>query len=220
VSVAGEVITETLPFDGGRPVTAYVPRARPGAVLFTGDGQLVPRWANALESANVLPTLIVGAHRRDDETLRIQEYSPGFDSERFSAHEKFFVEDVRAWARSRVDADLPADRTAVWGVSAGGELALAMGVRHPDLFGVVLCASPGGGYRPPDVLPVTLPRTYLVAGTREPFFRENAIRWADALRRARAEVVMTERVGSHGGAFWQTELPLMVAWAFGPGTQR
>jgi len=27
---------------------------------------------------------------------------------------------------------------------------------------------------------------------------------------------MTERAGSHGGAFWREEFPLMVAWAFGP----
>jgi hypothetical protein len=52
------------------------------------------------------------------------------------------------------------------------------------------------------------------AGTLEPFFRDNATRWATALRDAGAEVVMTERVGSHGDAFWQEELPLMVAWAF------
>jgi hypothetical protein len=26
---------------------------------------------------------------------------------------------------------------------------------------------------------------------------------------------MTERVGSHGDAFWREEFPLMVAWAFG-----
>jgi hypothetical protein len=26
---------------------------------------------------------------------------------------------------------------------------------------------------------------------------------------------MTERVGSHGDAFWSEEFPLMVAWAFG-----
>ena len=46
-------------------------------------------------------------------------------------------------------------------------------------------------------------------------FLENATRWADALRGAGADVVMTERDGSHGGAFWRAELPLMVAWAFG-----
>jgi hypothetical protein len=36
-----------------------------------------------------------------------------------------------------------------------------------------------------------------------------------ALRVADADVVMNERAGSHGGAFWREEFPLMVAWAFG-----
>src|SRR5580765_7173002 len=49
-------------------------------------------------------------------------------------------------------------------------------------------------------------------GTLEPFFLENATRWATALRGAGAEVVMSERVGSHGDAFWREEFPLMVAW--------
>jgi S-formylglutathione hydrolase FrmB len=64
-------------------------------------------------------------------------------------------------------------------------------------------------------MPRAIPRTYLVAGRGEPFFLANAARWADALRDAGADVVMYQRDGSHGGAFWQEELPLMVAWAFG-----
>jgi hypothetical protein len=64
-------------------------------------------------------------------------------------------------------------------------------------------------------MPDALPRAYLVAGPLEPFFLKNAARWAAALRDAGADVVMTERVGSHGGAFWKEEFPLMVAWAFG-----
>jgi enterochelin esterase-like enzyme len=159
--------------------------------------------------------MVVGAHRQDDEMLRLHEYSPGFDAHRFAAHEAFFVEDVRRWVRSRFGMALPADRTAVFGVSASGEFALSMALRHPDTYGAVFCASPGGGYRPPAVMPNSLPRTYLVAGTLEPFFLENATRWAVALREAGADVVMTERVGSHGDAFWSEELPLMVAWAFG-----
>jgi enterochelin esterase-like enzyme len=219
--LAGQFVTEALPFDGGRQVTAYVPPVRPEAVVFAGDGQLITSWADALEAADLPPTLIVGAHRLGDETLRIQEYSPGkstpaftFDPERFRAHEGFFVEDVRRWARSRFAVSLAADRTAVFGVSASGELALAMGLRHPDIYGAVLCASPGAGYQPPAEMPGALPRAYLVAGTREPFFARNATRWADALRDAGADVVMTERDGSHGDAFWKEEFPLMVAWAF------
>lgn len=212
----GELVTGTLGYDGGRHVTAYVPPRAPEAVVFAGDGQMVPRWGAVLAAAaDVPPTMVVGAHRTADETLRLHEYSPDFDPERFAAHEEFFVDGVRRWTRSRFGVALPAERTAVFGVSAGGELALATGLRHPELYGAVFCASPGAGYRPADPLPTPLPRAYFVAGTSEPFFRANAVRWADALRDAGGDVVMTERAGSHGGAFWREELPLMVAWAFG-----
>jgi len=215
--ISGELVTETFEYDGGRQVTVYVPPDPPEAVVFAGDGQLISQWGGYLEAADVPPTMIVGAYRTDDEDemVRIHEYSPTFDEERFAAHESFFVEDVRSWVRSRFDVALPAERTAVCGASASGELALAMGLRHPDIYGVVFSASPGGGYRPPSVMPSPLPRTYLVAGTLEPWFLENATRWADALRDAGADVVMTERVGNHGDPFWQAEFPLMVAWAFG-----
>jgi len=214
-SIAGEFVTETFGYDGGRPVTVYVPPRPPEAVVFAGDGQLISQWGGALEAADVPSTMVVGVHRLADETLRLHEYSPGFAPDRFAAHEKFFVEDVRRWVRSRFGVVLPIEHTAVFGVSAGGELALAIGLRHPEVYGAVFCASPGGGYRPPAVMPSSLPRAYLVAGTLEPFFLENATRWADALRAAGADVVMAKRVGSHGDAFWREELPLMVAWAFG-----
>ena len=213
--IAGELVTETFGYDGGRQVTVYVPPGPPEAVVFAGDGQLTSQWGGELEAADVPPTMIVGVHRLVDEMLRLHEYSPGFNPDRFAAHERFFAGDVRRWVRSRIGVALPAERTAVLGVSAGGELALALGLRHPDLYGAVFCASPGAGYRPPAEMPGPLPRAYLVAGTQEPFFLENATRWADALRAAGADVVMTERAGSHGDPFWSEEFPLMVAWAFG-----
>jgi enterochelin esterase-like enzyme len=213
-SVGGELVTETFEYDGGRQVTVYIPPNPPEAVVFAGDGQLISSWGESLGAADVPSTMIVGVHRPTDETLRLHEYSPGFDPARFAAHERFFVEDVRRWAGSRFGVDLPAERTAAFGVSASGELALAVGLRHPEAYGAIFCASPGGGYRPPEVMPSAIPRTYLVAGTLEPFFHENATRWESALRDAGAEVVMTERVGSHGDAFWRDELPLMAAWAF------
>jgi hypothetical protein len=70
--------------------------------------RVIASWGDVLESGDLPPPMIIGAHRMDDETLRIREYSPGestpafaFDPERFAAHEKFFVEDVRRWAQSR-----------------------------------------------------------------------------------------------------------------------
>lgn len=214
-AVMGEFVTETFEYDGGRQVTVYVPPAPPEAVVFAGDGQLISKWGAVLESAALPPIMIVGAHRADDETQRLHEYSPRFDAELFAAHERFFVQDVRRWTESRFGVALPAERTAVFGVSASGEFALAMGLMHHDVFGAVFCASPGAGYRPPEAMPNPLPRTYLVAGTQEPFFLENAARWASALRDAGADVVMTERPGSHGDDFWRQEFPLMAAWAFG-----
>lgn len=213
--IAGEIVSETFNYDDGRQVTVYVPPAPPEAIVFAGDGQLISQWGETLEAADLPPTMIVGAHRVADETLRLHEYSPKFDPERFAAHERFFVGAVGAWVRSRFGVTLSAERTAVFGVSAGGELALALGLRHPDRYGAIFSASPGGGYQPPDVMPSSLPRTYLVAGTQEPFFLENATRWADALRAADAVVVMSERVAGHDDVMWREEFPLMVAWAFG-----
>jgi enterochelin esterase-like enzyme len=215
-AVPGELVTETLDHDGGRGVTVFVPGGTVEAIVFAGDGQLLAPWGGDLVGATGVPaTMVVGVHRTADETLRLHEYSPGFASERFAAHEEFLVRDVRRWVETRFDVAPPPERTAVLGVSASGELALALGMRHPDVFGAVLCASPGGGYQPPAALPGRLPGVYLVAGTEEPFFRDNAARWASALADAGADVVMRERTGSHGGAFWREELPLMAAWAFG-----
>ena len=213
--VSGEFITETFDYDGGRQVTVYVPPDPPEAMVLAGDGQVLTSWAADLEGTDVPAAMVVGVHRLADETLRLHEYSPGFDPQRFAAHETFLVRDVRRWVATRFGAALPAERTAVFGVSASGELALAMGLRHPQVFGAVFCASPGAGYQPPEELPEQLPRVYIVAGTQEPFFLGNATRWASALAKQGGDVVMKERAGTHGDTFWRREFPLMVAWAFG-----
>jgi enterochelin esterase-like enzyme len=214
-TMLGEFVIETLEYDGGRQVMVYVPPTPPEAIVFAGDGQKISKWGALLAKAAVPSTIVVGIYGLTDETLRLHEYSPGFEPERFAAHEKFFVEDVRRWTKSRFGVALPRERTAVFGVSAGAELALALGLRHPEAYGAVICASPGAGYRPPAVMPSLLPRAYLVGGTEEPFFLGNARKWANALRDAGADVVMNERSGGHGGTFWREEFPLMVAWAFG-----
>ena len=159
----GELVTEALDYDGGRQVTVYVPSAAPEAVVFAADGQAIAAWAGSLEAAYAPTTMIISVHGLIDEMPRLHEYSPVFDTQRFAAHEKFFVDDVRRWARSRFGITLPTGRTAVFGYSAGGELALALGLRHPDVYGAVFAGSPGGGYRPPAVLPSPLPRVYLFA---------------------------------------------------------
>src|SRR5688572_28315854 len=118
--IAGAFVTETFDYDGGRQVTVYVPPASPTAVVFAGDGQRISQWGALLEATDVPSTMIVGVHGLTDEMLRLHEYSPVFDAERFAAHEKFFVEDVRQWIESRFGVAFPAERSAVYGASAGG----------------------------------------------------------------------------------------------------
>lgn len=196
----------------------YVPPDPAETVVFVADGAWhISRLGEALERANASSsTMIVGVHGLPDDEGRLHEYVAGFAPERFAAHEGFFVDDVRQWVQARFGVALGPKHTGVWGASLGGELALAVGLRHPDVYGAVFSASPGAGYKPPVVFPGLLPRIYLLAGAQEQFFLDNATRWADALRAADADVVMMERDGEHGGAFWAEEFPLMVAWAFGP----
>jgi enterochelin esterase-like enzyme len=212
-------VTETFPYDGGRAVDVHVPSGPVGLVVFVADGGWhLARLVAALEAAADTSTMVVGVHGMPDDEGRLHEYVVGFEPDRFAAHESFLVDAVVPWVRSRFELDLPASRVAVWGASLGGELALAMGLRHPDVFGVVLSLSPGAGFRPAEVLPSPLPRVYLAAGTQEPFFLENATRWGDALRVAGADVVLEARDGDHGGPFWFEELPAMVAWASAGGS--
>jgi hypothetical protein len=111
-AVSGEFVTETFEYDGGRQVTVYVPPDPPEAVVFAGDGQFISQWGEVLKTADVPSTMIVGVHGLADETPRLQEYSPAFAPERFAAHARFFVEDVRRWTESRFGVALPAGRTA------------------------------------------------------------------------------------------------------------
>src|SRR5215831_11975584 len=106
-AIAGEFITETFDDDDGRQVMVYLPPVPPEAIVFAGDGQMIAQWGRLLEAADLPSTMIVGVHRVADETLRLHEYSPKFDPERFAAHERFFVEEVSSWARSRFGVSLP-----------------------------------------------------------------------------------------------------------------
>ncbi len=215
----GELVTEALDYDGGRQVTVYVPPVDAEAIVYLADGGWhTERLSQALESARISSTMLVGVHGLQDDEGRLGEYVPGFDDERFRSHESFFIGEVSRWVASRFGVALPAERTGVWGASLGGEFALGLGLRFPHIYGAAFVASPGAGYQPPAELPSMLARFYLVGGTQEPFFLGNAQRWTAALRDtdADADVVMVERDGAHGDAFWAEEFPLMVAWAFGP----
>jgi hypothetical protein len=59
MSIAGDLVTETFGYDGGRQVTVYLPPSPPEGVVFTGDGQLISQWGAVLEAtANLPPTIL------------------------------------------------------------------------------------------------------------------------------------------------------------------
>ena len=210
-SIAGELVTEAFEYDDGRPVTVYIPPDSPQGIVFAGDGQLISQWGGVLEAADVPPTMIVGAHRLDDETLRLQEYSPGFEPQRFAAHEQFFVEEVRRWVRSRFGVALPAERTAVFGVSASGELALAHGASTPGSLRCGLlrfagrwlptarCDAESGSARVPRCRNVgaVLPRKRDAVGDRAARRRRGGRH--DRARRVARRRVLARRVPADGG---------------------
>src|SRR5262245_66001118 len=103
---------------------------------------MISQWGRFLEAADAPSTMIVGAHRVADETGRLHEYSPGFDPQRFAAHERFFVEDVGAWVRSRFGVSLPARRRGVFGVWAGDQRQVGRGLRRPYVRGSVVVYLP------------------------------------------------------------------------------
>jgi hypothetical protein len=49
--IAGQLVTETLEYDGGRRVTAYVPPAASEAIVFAGDGELITSSATGTRRA-------------------------------------------------------------------------------------------------------------------------------------------------------------------------
>ena len=211
----GRLVTEELAYDEGRRVTVRVPSRAVDGIVHLADGAWhIESLSAALDGAGDGSTMLVAVQGRQDDDGRLAEYVLGLDAERFAAHERFFVHAVGSWVAAEFGVALAPERTAVWGASLGAELALALGVRHPDRYGSVLAASPGAGYRPPATLPPPS-RAYLVAGTEEPFFLANAQRWAHALDHAGVDVVLAERVGAHGDPFWVEEFPRMVGWALG-----
>lgn len=209
----GEIISEIFPYEDGRQVNIFLPNHPIEAIIYCGDGQLLPTWGFDLERDNLPSTMIVGIHRHADETHRLDEYSANFDPIKFKLHEDFLINDVRSWVNNTFKIKETSVRIWAYGVSASGELALALGVRHPNIFDAVFSASPGAGYKPKDEKIDTMPPTYLVAGIQEPFFLKNAILWADALQNNGNEVILEKRVAGHDDAMWRVELPKMVAWA-------
>jgi pimeloyl-ACP methyl ester carboxylesterase len=139
---------------------------------------------------------MVGAHAGEDE-LRAKEYIPGTDLDRFVAHERFFVEELAAWAERNLGATTERALRAVFGFSNGGVFVGEMTLRHPERFGVAMTFSAG---IPPDTKrsrPASDVRVYLAVGLFDEGFYRATRAFAVQLQQAGAQVVFSARAAGH-----------------------
>ncbi len=199
-------------------------------VMYAADGMTNGEVLEPVIIAGRLRPLVVvgvlsGGYRGDlskpyktENDLRALEYVPGLDADHFAKHEKFFCDEVRAWAEKELGASKVREDRAVQGVSNGARFAVEMGVRHPELFGHVLGFSVAS--RTPSSIELSaktpaLPRFHLAAGKWEPEFFKTTAAWADRLKMWNVPVVFVPRVSGHDDAMWREELIAAMLQAFG-----
>ncbi|MBI3409485.1 MAG: hypothetical protein HY040_14180 [Planctomycetes bacterium] len=200
-------------------------------VVYAADGMTNGDIVEPLILVGKLPPMIVvgvssGSYRGDrgkpykiKEDLRACEYLPGVDDGRFAKHEKFFTEEVRAWAEKELGASGDRKERAVYGVSNGGRFSAEMGLRHPELFGHVYAFSVAGiRSSEPKAKAADLPYFHLAAGTWEKSFHKITLGVADKLKELNVPVVFVSRVAGHDDAMWRDEFAAALIRAFGKDT--
>ena len=202
-----------------REIISYVPRTA-GIhgridVVYIADGatvrDLAPMMDTLVTRGELPPMVLVGVRAArsnpgDAATAndRAREYVYGFDpdSTRYLAHEKFFVEEVSAWAEKTLNiANTRAGRT-IWGASNGGAFAVAMGLRHPDRFAHVIAASPVYALIPRAAVNGPLPTFTLSAGTLEQVVRGTTASLVATLRNLNASMKFELFAGGHDDLIW------------------
>jgi enterochelin esterase-like enzyme len=222
-----------------RKATVYRPPGhdpmKPSRVVYAADGQAIDRFARVLEaliaSGRVPPVVLVGVHSGGyvgggpdfkhydpKKDLRLQEYFPGVNAQRFADHERFFCTEVPEGAERRFGVSSVRHDRAVFGYSNGGRFAVEMGLRRPDVFGHVLGFSvAGNGKFEFGKDPKELPRFYLEAGTWEESFHVCTLRLTEQLKERGVPVHFSSRVGGHDPALWRDEFAVALTRAFGKG---
>jgi enterochelin esterase-like enzyme len=195
-------------------------------VVYLADGGSVPSLSRVLEPAilagRLPPIMLVGAepgvssgpYANDfSRNTRAQEYLPEVNPTRFRAHETFFTEELRTWAQTQFGASSKRDDRVVNGFSNGGQFALQMALRHPDVYAHAMPVSTAGktfsitrsalGVVPADF--------FLVAGTLEPYIKQSRF-FASELQGVGARVKNNEWVSGHDVQVWVETLPGALEW--------
>ncbi|MCP4224870.1 MAG: hypothetical protein GY773_16155 [Actinomycetia bacterium] len=211
-----------------RRVTVYRPSGHTKGedipVVYTTDGNMFAPYARRLDAAIEAGTcprvVIIAAHAAPADNIRgnqrALEYLQGFDDQRFDAHQRFFVDELAAWAEAELEVPTEREKRAVFGCSDGGGHALSVGQLHPGRFSHLFAFSTG---TPPELTTgwdgETYPFVHLCAGTLEGPFHQTTSAWAGYLYQVDAPHHFTERVAGHDLIQWCEELPAALARAWG-----
>ncbi len=244
--------------DAPRDVAIYVPpgydRAKKYPVVYLADGNMsldTPKVIEPLILSRALPPMILvelWAGQSDrDPNLRSEEYLPGWPNGggAFLKHENFVLREVIPYVEQNYAASSDPKERIVTGFSSGAAWAIAMGLRHPDIFPTVIAQSlvwgeqagaSGSGeaigmalQRPglfssatssgwdeltQGLSDNTRARFYLTAGTLEPRFYEQTLRFAKRARSAGHNVELETTVSGHTVTIWPPLLVHALQWAF------
>ncbi len=210
-----------------RTVTVYLPPQHSPAermpVLYAADGGMIGPYIRRLDAGIANGTVprfaLVAAHSAPMGGYgneRAMEYLPGFDNDRFDRHQRFFVEELSAWAEQTFGVSDDRSQRGVFGASDGGGHALAVGHMHRDKYGHAMAYSTG---MPPNEQmnwnAAEAPFVHLCAGTLEGGFHQATEAWAAWLHFAKSPHDWTERVCGHDLIQWIEELPRAVTRAWG-----
>jgi enterochelin esterase family protein len=171
---------------------------------------------NLIAAGAIQPAVVVMvSHINHDERMREMLCNPSFP--------EFLAQELVPWVRREYHVTTDASRTVVGGQSAGGLMAAYAGLRHPEIFGKILCQSGAFWWKPDDEvewqwlnrqfaasprLPLTF---YLEAGLLEdgaPEYADTSLlratrRLRDILQAKGYPVRYSEFNGSHVFVCWQ-----------------
>jgi enterochelin esterase-like enzyme len=219
-----------------RSLTVYSPPLKSGeqiaAVIYIADGKAVQLMAPYVEplivSRRLPPVLLVGVHRGKVlpgvapkiGDLRALEYLLGFGEtdSRFEAHERFLMNEVLPWVEAKFNAPKNRNKRAFFGASNGGSFALAMGIRHPNVFGHIIAFSPTWSLNlsSPSWTPEQAPSQYLLVGSLESASTRKLVKdWAEVAQKNKATVTMNEVVTGHDSVVWREWFPNALLTEFG-----
>ncbi|MEM8924355.1 MAG: alpha/beta hydrolase-fold protein [Actinomycetota bacterium] len=223
VAVASDALGEE------RSVTVYRPpgheRGEVLPVVYATDGNMFAPYARRLDAAiddGWCPrVVVVAAHAAPADPFRgnqrALEYLLGFDEGRYDAHQRFFVDELAAWAETELGVPTRRSVRAVFGCSDGGGHALTTGRANADRYGHLLAFSTGTPPDParrPEPTSGDHPFVHLCAGTLEQGFHGATAAWAGYLHQMGVDHHFTERVAGHDLIQWCEELPRVLARAW------